>query len=169
MGNAPGIDRPTPSALDIADRLIKLSFDEGVPITPLQVQKLTYFAHGWFMGFGYGKLFNESIEAWQYGPVVPSVYHALKHFGRQRITSRLYEDGKYTLSEEAERIVGLTWKAYGKFDGIRLSKITHDGNGPWAAVMREGLRGQQIPNEIIQGYFEDLASRAEAKTQSKEG
>ena len=56
--------------------------EQGDMMTNLRLQKLLYFAQGWHLA-RYGKpLFDDDIEAWQYGPVVPSVYNAYKQYGR---------------------------------------------------------------------------------------
>lgn len=152
--------RPVP-ALDVADRMIKWSLETGVPITPLQIQKLTYFAHGWHLGFVGTPLFADTVEAWEYGPVIPAVYHAFKAYGRRPITARLYPDGKYVLSASAETVVKMTWQAFSRFDGIRLSKITHAANGPWAQITQGSPAGQAIPDTIIESYYKDLINRAD--------
>ena len=66
------------TALAVADKLIRLAREAEIPITPMQVQKLAYFSHAWSLGLGYGPLFQDAVESWQYGPVIRSVYHALK-------------------------------------------------------------------------------------------
>ena len=43
-------------------------------ITQMKLHKLLYYAAGWHLGFTGEPLFDEDIEAWQYGPVVPSIY-----------------------------------------------------------------------------------------------
>ncbi|MCK4089659.1 DUF4065 domain-containing protein [Acinetobacter radioresistens] len=70
------------TAMDIANYIIwfsKQKFNEGV--TNLKLQKLLYFVYGYHLAERDQKLFNDSIEKWQYGPVVPSVYHAFKDYG----------------------------------------------------------------------------------------
>ncbi len=42
----------------------------------MKLHKLLYYAAGWHLGFTGEPLFDEDIEAWQYGPVVPSIYLA---------------------------------------------------------------------------------------------
>ncbi len=147
----------TLSALDIADRFIKWSLEDQTPITPLQVQKLVYLAQGWSLGFGEEPLFRDTIEAWQFGPVVPAVYHALKHYGRRRVRARLYDDEKYDMPETAEKMVRVVWKSFGKIDGIRLSKMTHAHDGPWADITQGNPTGQPIPEDKIREYYSRLA------------
>jgi len=57
-------------------------------LTPLKLQKLIYYAHGWHLALRDQPLIDELIEAWEYGPVVPNVYHEFKEFGNQPITRR---------------------------------------------------------------------------------
>lgn len=65
-------------ALDIAKKLIKLAdYDTangGDNLTNLRLQKLLYYEQGYHLAQFGTPLFDEQIEAWMYGPVVPSVY-----------------------------------------------------------------------------------------------
>jgi uncharacterized phage-associated protein len=60
-------------------------------ITPMKLQKLVYFAHGWCLALADKPLINEKIEAWQYGPVVSSLYREFKKYGNEGITSPAVE------------------------------------------------------------------------------
>src|ERR1041385_1190632 len=81
----------------IANYFLDLAESEKAAIEPLKMQKLVYFAHGWYLAFTGKPLLNEFVEAWQYGPVIPDLYHAFKHYGSQPITERAFsvrlEDG----------------------------------------------------------------------------
>lgn len=47
-------------------------------LTPLQVIKMVYIAHGYSLALLDEPLVEEAVEAWRYGPVLPSVYHTVK-------------------------------------------------------------------------------------------
>src|SRR5258708_36262190 len=75
------------SALAVANYFLGLAKANRVTLDPMKLQKLIYFAHGWHLALYDGEpLINEEIQAWQYGPVVQSVYHEFKQFGADPIT-----------------------------------------------------------------------------------
>ena len=66
------------SALLVADYLIARG---GGMLTPLHVNKLTYISHGYTLAIRSVPLIHDRIEAWQYGPVIPAIYHTLSRYG----------------------------------------------------------------------------------------
>jgi len=91
-------------AKSIANELLSLAHTRGISdVTPMKLQKLVYYAHGWWFGATGEPLIEEQIEAWQYGPVVPSLYEATKNFGNQSITTPLHD---YVL--KGEELVEIT-------------------------------------------------------------
>src|SRR5215510_7158653 len=62
--------------------------DLGQPLTPMKLQKLVYFAHGWSLALTGVPLIKDAVEAWRYGPVIPALYHEFKHNGARPITDR---------------------------------------------------------------------------------
>jgi len=67
--------------LDEADR-------SGINVTNLALQKLLYFAHSIFLIESKHPLVSGYFEAWQYGPVHPTVYSAFKTAGSSPIDFR---------------------------------------------------------------------------------
>src|SRR5262245_59991994 len=61
--------------------------NEGRPITPMKLQKLMYFAHGWHLALDTSgdSLIAEDAQAWDYGPVFPHTYYEFKDFGNRPI------------------------------------------------------------------------------------
>src|SRR3977135_2921517 len=72
----------------VANFFLDLAKAEGQPLTPMKLQKLVYYPHGWRLGIVGKALLNEQIEAWEFGPVIPSLYHEFKEFGDQPITRK---------------------------------------------------------------------------------
>lgn len=57
-------------------------------LTPLKLQKILYYVQANHLATHNGvPLFSDPIEKWQYGPVVPSVYHEFKDFGINHIST----------------------------------------------------------------------------------
>lgn len=143
-------------AKQVAARLIWLAADSGRELTPMQLVKLAYISHGWMLGLLGKPLFSEPVEAWRYGPVVPSIYHKYKEFRARPIT---WQGNPYDeeIGEEGCNIVDQVAKGYGACSGLALSDMTHTDDSPWAIVRRRGE--QVIPNVLIQAHYERLAAR----------
>ena len=73
------------NTLVIANPFIRKSLKEKKPITQIKLQKLIYFAHGFYLAIREKPLVKEKIEAWQFGPVITSVYHKFKDWGSNPI------------------------------------------------------------------------------------
>lgn len=68
------------SALDVAKYIINKCTIEHDAISNLQLQKILYYIQKWFLQNGL-IAFNDDFEAWQFGPVVLSVYNRYSSFG----------------------------------------------------------------------------------------
>ena len=72
------------SAEDIAFYFVERS--SGLPendLTNLKLQKMLYYAQAEYMKANNGQvLFEDKIEAWKHGPVVPSVYNLFNKYIR---------------------------------------------------------------------------------------
>ena len=136
------------------------------------MQKLVYFAHGWHLGLGNGPLINELVEAWDYGPVVPSLYRELKPYGAGQIVDPIREitpkpRGGFTLvsreiKDESEiAFLARILEVYGKLSALQLSEMTHRSDTPWSQVRAAfpGVRGVVIPDETMTAYFKQLAQK----------
>lgn len=67
-------------SMDIADYFVSSSLKQGIKINNLKLQKLLYYFYAMKLVNGNGNPFNEKFEKWQYGPVLPSVYHSYKQY-----------------------------------------------------------------------------------------
>ena len=106
----------------------------------------------------YGRpLLEEPIWAWQYGPVIPEVYYALRHYGGNPVTQPINCVISVEFDEASLDIITQVSEKYGKFSGIELSAMTHARGAPWEKAWH-GFK-TVIPNHIIQSYYEELAKR----------
>jgi uncharacterized phage-associated protein len=152
----------TYSALVIAYAFVRRGIDESNPVTQMQLQKMVYFAHGYHYA-RYGEaLINEPIQAWEYGPVIPSIYHSYKFYGSSpiitvdKIIDRPSDIDLLGLSASAKDAIDYTWKATSKLSAFHLSSWSHKDGSPWANVYQEGIRNIPIDNNEIRNYFKAL-------------
>lgn len=145
----------------VANRFLELAWGQGSALTPVQLLKLVYIAHGWMLGL-YGRpLIKEEVEAWQYGPVVPELYNAIRRYRSQPVDG-LIEAGDAKLDDQEASIVDQVYKIYGQKSGPALSRLTHRHGGPWHLVYTPGSFGDVIPNDVIEDHYATLAKRAAA-------
>ena len=98
----------------------------------------------------------QPVYAWQYGPVIPDVYHGIKRHGRNPVRSTLacLDDGFDELELD---LIGQLYDAYSEFSGIQLSQMTHAEGSPWRKVWDTRGRNAIIPNGFIEDHFRALS------------
>lgn len=153
------------SAIEVANAFIELAKREGVPLTNMQLQKLVYIAHGWSLALYDTGLFDEEVHAWEWGPVIPKLYNKLKKYGAGFVTEPIPDADSSNDSRLSElALIKRVWAAYGKFNGPKLSAITHIDGTPWSQIWHSRPY-QEIPSELIkQHYLQLLNERRAAQT-----
>lgn len=129
-------------------------------VTPMQLIKMVYVAHGYMLG-RYGEpLLEEPVEAWRYGPVVRSVYEAVRQYqsspvravsGAQRWRQRFTDDELEVMDDVAE--------IYGNVDGISLSAATHKPDTPWSRTWERNGQNSFISNDLIENFYVKILNR----------
>ena len=111
------------SALSVANYFIGLAEKNESPIKILRLMKLTYIAHGFMLAILDRSALNprfDRVEAWKYGPVIPSVYHSFKAYGNNPITKKTV-----ILQEEKENDNYLVNSVTPELEGAEEQKIWH--------------------------------------------
>lgn len=73
------------NAFELSKIVIDYCLELGHPISNLQLQKILYYIQKEFLNIFNKPAFEDAIEAWKFGPVVPSVYYQFCMFGANRI------------------------------------------------------------------------------------
>lgn len=140
-------------ALDIAYKLIYTAQEDepngGERLTNLKLQKLLYYQQGYHLAVFGTPLFNEDIEAWMYGPVVPCVYDEFSKSGSNALP--ITTSNVIRLNEEEEVLFNQVYQAYRDFSAIGLMNRTHNEQ-PWQQALPHD-RGTIISHESMKSYF----------------
>lgn len=164
------------NAVGVANYFVKKALAEGVPVTLMKLVKLAYIAHGWYLGLTTPSqpLLSEGVQAWKYGPVVPSVYDAFRINGANEITElvpTIGQDGHLsyqTINDSAlAPFLDTIWESYKRFDGLQLSALTHQSNTPWYQCWHErggkDMKGFVIPNNLIASHYRAMGEANKAR------
>jgi uncharacterized phage-associated protein len=131
-------------------------------MSTMRLQKLIYYAQAWHLVWAEEPLFNERIEAWANGPVVPALFRA--HRGRFSVAD--WPQGHPANLDKAQTgTVDAVIDTYGHLDGRQLSYLTHEEQ-PW----RDARRGlgptdtshAEITPESMHMYYSAVDSAEEA-------
>ena len=137
----------------VAEQLLWLRRE--VATTPMHVLKLAYVSHGWMLGLMEDVLLYEPIEAWRYGPVVPSIYHRYKAFRGQPIDLTPV-DRSGDLDRTQRSVIEAVDDVYRDFTAVELSSLTHRKGTPWHQTVRAHGVGAIIPNGVISSYYKEF-------------
>lgn len=160
------------NALSIANYFIDLANEDKEPIRPLKLMKLVYIAYGYALALLNRSIIDyrfDKVEAWKFGPVIPSVYHSFKIYGKKPITEKTTifvktKDG-YEIEEpnlrdkEARSICNFVWEKYGQhYSDSQLVDLMHGKGTPWGQVFVEG-ENNPIPELYTKLYYTELVRR----------
>lgn len=127
------------SAMQIANAFIEKALNGQITnLTPMKLQKLMFFAQSWYARKTGYLLFNEAFARWQYGPVIPDIYHEFKSFGAQNITKKAKDaDGNEPVIDGPDKADVLSFideilAVYGDYTGPQLSSMTHQPGTAWS-------------------------------------
>jgi uncharacterized phage-associated protein len=152
------------SAMAVANAFIKRAQEGKLrDLTPMKLQKLLFFAQSWCLAKEQEPLMDDVFCRWQYGPVIPSLYHEFKEYGARPIAAlggHLVErDGKLLKvtpyvgddDEESWALVDEIIRVYGDYSGAQLSYITHQEDSAWFRT--GGADGGPMQNEELAQYI----------------
>lgn len=136
--------------LQIANELLKLAYEsEGDLMTNLKLQKMLYYQQGFHLAYFGKPLFNEEIEAWMYGPVVPCVYNTYERNGRMGIEPNSDISVEFANDEELRLFIKV-YDIYGQYSAIGLMNMTHN-EAPWLSVSPG--HGHIISKDSMESFF----------------
>ena len=168
------------TAVNVAYEMLEIAKRQDIELSNLQLQKLVYIAHGYFLGWKGKPLIQETVEAWMYGPVVDEVYQQFKGCGGKKIpvpSDEAMPQGPFSpvegraaslpslaqhvdsMDEDAKKC--LTWviENYGRFNSLELIRITHKPGTPWNQIWnKDGYSGRfaKIPNALIEQHYQNV-------------
>jgi len=147
------------NAQDVARYLLVTQDPNGERITNLKLQKLVYFAQGFYLGWRGRPLFSESIKAWAHGPVVPALWHEYRQYGSNPLPLPTSPPSGFTSDERA--VLDSVTRAYGGYSAWDLREITHR-EPPWVeAFNRPGGPGA-IAHSALEAQYK---GRVQAPTE----
>lgn len=129
----------TPSVHDVAAFILQRCGE----MTAMKLQKLIYYCQAWSLVWDETPLFDEEIQAWANGPVVPVLY--ARHKGMFKV-SRWNGDPTKLTSEQQDTILKVL-EFYGGKSSQVLSDLTHREK-PWLKA-RAGLRLTERGSRVI--------------------
>lgn len=115
--------------------VLKYINETAHPTGEVQYQKFLYYVQAWSLTWDGVPMFDDDIEAWAMGPVVPAV----RHCRHMRGESGLTDDQKATVDAVVSH--------YKQWTGGSLSHRTH-AEGPWREA-RAGLPDRAPSNAKV--------------------
>lgn len=141
------------------DHVVKYLLVKCTDITPLALQKLLYYAQGFFKAFTGEFLFNDDCEAWIHGPVYRDVYYKYRNYGYNTIEEGNYRYDNIQLTKVEREILDSVIRNFGCYSGKVLEMMTHV-EMPWSRT-RAGLADDEyldriIEKDLIAEYFDSI-------------
>lgn len=137
-------------AIDVAEYIINYP---DIYVDNLKLQKLVFYAQAISLVINDKPLFQDRIEAWAYGPVIPVLYRQYKNYEQQL---PLDSEFKTSIRGDALKAVDLSIEHYGNMTGSQLITLTHSEK-PWQDAYSAG-RNSEITQESMREYYSTIYS-----------
>ena len=156
------------NALAVANYFIDLANRDKIPITHLGLMKRVYIAYGFCLAMLGKSIFDDRfdrVEAWKYGPVIPSVYHSFKQYKdnpiREKTVIMEWDERKevahYVTPElegdDVKKVVEFVWERYRGLSDTEMVSLTHRDGTPWALCYIPNMNAI-IPDSFTKLFYE---------------
>ena len=137
-------------ALEVAKVFLRFSnenrtADDSDNVTQMKLQKLLYYAQGYYLAEYGTPLFKEKIYAWDHGPFIKEVYAAYCNHGRNEIIDY---DTENNVNVEYLPFLSKIYDRFGKYTAYQLRNMTHSET-PWKSTEQK----KEIKLSIIESFF----------------
>lgn len=139
----------------VANCVLTVAREKNIEITNLKLQKLVYFVQGFALAMLEHPLFHEEIQAWTYGPVIPTLYHRLKRYGAGVVSGTLQATDSLNQDTEALAVVECVMDKLGNLTATHLVRLSHMEKSPWDAAWKCG-KYSKIPLWQMALYFKEM-------------
>lgn len=110
------------------------------------------------------------MQAWQYGPVIQTVYNTFRSYGG----SPIHPDAAAIISDEPltqweKELLDEVWRVYHKASAFQLSALTHQTDSPWHTAFLEGGLRSVIPTDLIRDHYRQKVAARLRRTEAQAG
>lgn len=141
------------TSLDVANYIL----NKSGPMSAMKLQKLVYYSQAWSLVWDDTPLFDDRIEAWANGPVVPRLYAA--HRMKFHVSETDIPGDAQKLNPDQRDSVDAVIAHYGTKSPQYLSDLTHEEQ-PWRDArgdLKPGERGStQITKSSMVEFYGSL-------------
>lgn len=133
--------------------------------TNLELQKILYICHMFYLGHNRRPLLTGEFQAWDYGPVHPTLYSRLSRFGADSVDKSAFIDIADLDESKFEEEIKMFKIAANKFphpSGPQLIALTHSKEvGAWRRLYKYGKKGiVMYDDDIIEEYGRRIARQS---------
>ena len=142
-------------AMEVARYIIYHEEQAGRPVSNLRLQKLLYFIQAKFLIVKHAPCFMERMEAWDFGPVVPTVYHQYRYYGGGIIPFQ--GNPSFSFHQDDQKLIDMMLDDCSRHSTSALVEKTHQQD-PWKnayASSQMGLDDEISINSIYKYFVEE--------------
>ena len=162
----------------VANTILALAEEYSISFKFIKLLQLVYIAHGYSLSIRGEGLLNpdyERVEAWQFGPVIPSLYHEFKHFGKEDVDTSFKSEivttnsrGEPTVekpqpfSKESKgedlviyKIILTVFERYKDKKPFEIVDLLHNSGTPWSQVYNPNNRYVVIEDSLTKAYYRE--------------
>jgi len=129
------------TVFDVADYIL----EKAGPMTGMKLQKIVYYSQAWSLVWENTPLFEDKIEAWMNGPVIPTLFE--RHKGKLHLNSNELSGTSELLSNSQKETIEEVIRFYADKSAQWLNDLTHREK-PWRDA-RHGLSSNHRGNNEI--------------------
>ena len=147
---------------DVANFFLKIvDRDSGSTITPLKLQKILYYAQGYYLANYDKPLFKEDFQAWAHGPANEGIYDKYKSCKYNTIP--MPKEDLPLMDDELNDFLNDIWQTFGIYDGKYLEEQTHK-ESPWIEARKGYAPGEKcheiLTKESMKRFFKTVINGA---------